>query len=255
MVNLDELRKKYEQINNQGSGNQDFLKKFFMMADGTSYVRVLPSKDEETNFYSEASIHRINDKNYHCPREKGNKCPLCDTYYGLWKQVNELGKDNPSSKIYIDTARQIKARKRFYMNVIDRRDESVKILSVGQKLFSKILDAFFDEDYGDITDVKEGWDFKIIKEQIGGFPNYDKSAPRPKTSEAGSDAQVATFMDELHDIQGLVKLPEYDELKTLAMEIEAISRPERPAPDRSSSPSTESDGGDFLKDLKNLNVD
>jgi len=251
MVNLDELRKKYEQINNPGGGSQDFLKKFFMMADGTSYVRVLPSKDDENNFYSETSIHRINDKNYHCPREKGGKCPLCDTYYGLWKQVNELGKDNPSSKIYIDTARQIKARKRFYMNVIDRRDESVKILSVGQKLFSKILDAFFDEDYGDITDVKNGWDFKIIKEQIGGFPNYDKSAPRPKTSEAGTDAQVATFMDELHDIHGLVKLPEYDELKSLAMEIEQISRPERPAP--TGSQSTGSDG-DFLKDLKDLNV-
>lgn len=252
MVNIDELRKKYQQINNPGGGNQDFLKKFFMMEDGTSYVRVLPQKDPDGQFYSETSIHRINDKNYHCPREKGDKCPVCDTYYGLWKQVNELGKENPEAQPLIDTARKIKARKRFYMNVVDRRDESVKILSVGQKLFSKILDSFFDEDYGDITDVASGWDFKIIKEQIGGFPNYDKSAPRPKSTPAGSEAQVSTWMDELHDIHALIKLPEYDELKSLAMEIESITRPERPAPTHEDSSSD--DGDSFLQNLKDVNV-
>jgi hypothetical protein len=252
MVNLDELRKKYEQINNPGQGgNQDFLKKFFMMDDGTSYVRLLPPHEEDTNFYAETAIHRINDRNYHCPREKGEKCPLCDTYYGLWKRVNELGKDNPNSQIFIDTARQIKARKRFYMNVVDRRDDIVKILSVGQKLFSKILDAFFDEDYGDITDPAKGWDFKIIKEKIGGYPNYDKSAPRPKSTPAGSDAELAEWMDSLHDVHGLVKLPEYDDLKQLAMDIEGIvGTPERPAPSHSDSAPGDSDFLSHLKDVK-----
>ena len=254
MVNLDELRKKYEQINNPGGGNQDFLKKFFMMDDGTSYVRVLPSVDEDIQFYAETSIHRINDKNYHCPREQGQKCPVCDTYYGLWKQVNELGKDNPASQPFIDTARKIKARKRFYMNVVDRRDEAVKILSVGQKLFGKILDSFFDEDYGDITHLTEGWDFKVIKEQVGGFPNYDKSAPRPKSSPAGTDAEISTWMDELHDIHGLVKLPEYDDLKSLALEIESITRPERPAPSASAPRSDSKERDGFLSNLKDLDV-
>ena len=161
MVNLDELRKKYDAIQKAqsgGGGNDDFLKKFFMMEEGTSVIRVLPAKEDSDNeFYAETAIHRINDKNYHCPRVKGGDCPVCDLYYRLWKVEGPM-KDEAQ-----DLARQIKPRKRYYMNVVDRRDSSVKILSMGMKLFGKILDCFFDEDYGDITDLKEGWDFKVIK--------------------------------------------------------------------------------------------
>ena len=134
MVNLDELKKKYEQIQRAQSGgggnSDDFLKKFFMMDEGTSIIRVLPSPEgTEQEFYAETAIHRINDKNYHCPRVKGHDCPICDLYYKLWKVEGPM-KDEAQ-----DLARQIKPRKRYYMNVVDRRDESVKILSMGMKLF------------------------------------------------------------------------------------------------------------------------
>jgi len=248
MVNLDELRKKYEQIQNanSGGGNIDFLKKFFMMEEGTSVVRVLPAGDTEREFYAETAIHRIDDKNHHCPRVKGEDCPVCDLYYRLWKLDDESAHD---------LARSIKPRKRYYLNVVDRRDGSVKILSVGMKLFGKILDCFFDEDYGDITDLKEGWDFKIVKDTQGQWPNYDKSAPKPKQVKAGTEKEQAVWMDELHDIHGLIKVASYDDLKNMAMEMEAIvtDRPkERDASDNSSS----SDGDeDYLAHLKSLKVD
>ena len=63
---------------------------------------------------------------------------MCDLYYRLWKVEGPM-KDEAQ-----DLARQIKPRKRYYMNVVDRRDGSVKILSMGMKLFGKILDCFFD---------------------------------------------------------------------------------------------------------------
>ena len=250
MVNLDELRKKYDQIQKAqsgGGGNDDFLKKFFMMEEGTSLIRVLPSPEgTEQEFYAETAIHRINDKNYHCPRVKGHDCPVCDLYYRLWKVEGPM-KDEAQ-----DLARQIKPRKRYYMNVVDRRDESVKILSMGMKLFGKILDCFFDEDYGDITNLTEGWDFKVVKDTQGQWPNYDKSAPKPKQTAAGSEKQIAEWMDELHDIHGLVKLPEYDELKNLAMEMETLvtGRPTGNV----SAPATSDDEGDedYIAHLKSL---
>lgn len=250
MVNLDELRKKYDQIQKAqsgGGGNDDFLKKFFMMEEGTSVIRVLPSPEgSEQEFYAETAIHRINDKNYHCPRVKGHDCPVCDLYYRLWKVEGPM-KDEAQ-----DLARQIKPRKRYYMNVVDRRDESVKILSMGMKLFGKILDCFFDEDYGDITNLTEGWDFKVVKDTQGQWPNYDKSAPKPKQSSAGSDKQIAEWMDELHDIHGLVKLPEYDELKNLAMEMEGLVTG-RPTGNVSAAESSD-DGSDedYIAHLKSL---
>lgn len=254
MVNLDELKKKYEQIQRAQSGgggnSDDFLKKFFMMDEGTSIIRVLPSPEgTEQEFYAETAIHRINDKNYHCPRVKGHDCPICDLYYKLWKVEGPM-KDEAQ-----DLARQIKPRKRYYMNVVDRRDESVKILSMGMKLFGKILDCFFDEDYGDITDLQEGWDFKVVKDTQGQWPSYDKSAPKPKQSAAGSGKQIAEWMDELHDIHGLVKLPEYDELKKLALEMESIVM-DRPSPQTfSADESSDEDGDDYIAHLRNLKND
>ena len=253
MVNLDELRKKYESIQRaQGGGgnNDDFLKKFFMMEEGTSVVRVLPGKGDtgENDFYAETAIHRINDKNYHCPRVKGHDCPVCDLYYRLWKV------EGPMADEAQDLARQIKPRKRYYMNVVDRRDGSVKILSMGMKLFGKILDCFFDEDYGDITNLDEGWDFKIVKDTQGQWPNYDKSAPKPKQTEAGSSKEVAEWMDELHDIHGLVKLPDYEELKKLAMEMESLVLG-RPTGNVSAETSSDEGDDDYIAHLKSLKAD
>jgi|TARA_Y100000034_G_scaffold12697_1_gene13333 hypothetical protein len=245
MVNLDELRKKYEEVTQQNSGgNKDFLSKFLITKEGTSLVRILPAKNEDENFYAETAIHRLeNDgqfRNYHCPRVKGNKCPLCDLYYALWKTDSD---DNHN------LARSIKARKRYYLNAVDRETGAVKILSIGMKLFGKILDCFFDDDYGDITDLKEGYDFKVVKDTNGQFPNYDKSAPKPRPSEAGSAAEVATWMDELHDIQNLVKVAEYDELKQMAMNYELAAE----GMGGSTGGQAKSDD-DYLSHLKNLDT-
>lgn len=257
MVNIDELRKKYQEINNPGGAkkdNKEFLEKFFMMEEGTSLVRILPGKNDQ-EFYAETAIHRINDKNYHCPRVKGDKCPVCDTYFNMWKEINAIGKDTPKGQELAGLARQIKSYKRFYMNVVDRRSESVKILSVGQKLFGKILDCFFDEDFGDLTDLKEGWDFKIVKEQQNQqWPNYDKSSPKPKQTAAGSDKEIAEWMDEQHDIHGLVKVAEYEELKTLMEEFTAITRGTSISQESDSDSGSDDDDG-YLSHLKSLKID
>ena len=53
MVNLDELKKKYEEITSRtGQKNQEFLSKFLITKEGTTVVRILPPKDEDDNFYA-----------------------------------------------------------------------------------------------------------------------------------------------------------------------------------------------------------
>lgn len=257
MVNIEELRKKAADLKQSGGGNNsDFLSKFFMMEVGTSVVRILPAKEESQDFYAETAIHRIDGKNHHCPRVKGNKCPACDTYYDLWNQINRIGKTSEKGRELIKVAKSIKSRKRFYLNAVDRQEGTVKILSVGQKLFGKILDCFLDEDYGDITDLKEGWDFKIIKEIVDDFPNYDKSAPRPKQSPVGTDAESAKYLDELHDIHGLVKVASYDDLKLMMTDLIANTTTTEtlsitsPVPDPSPP-----DEEDYMAHLKDLRVD
>jgi len=210
-IDLEALRAKHEQLNNPAgaSSNSDFLQKFYQIPEGTNAVRILPWKDEEREFYAETKIHRVpqpdgNVKNIHCRKIHGEKCPMCELYYGLWK----TGKQEDE-----DLARKIKPRARYYMNILDRESGDVKILSIGVILFKKIIGAMLDEDFGDITDPQSGHDFKIVKEMDGQWPKYDQSAPRPKSSELGSKQGIEAAMDSLHEIHDLVKLEDYEEVK------------------------------------------
>jgi len=212
-IDLDALRAKHAELSNPGSGNanSDFLSNFMQIAEGTNLVRILPGKDEDTMFYAETKIHRVPDengnvKNVHCRKMHGEPCPLCDAYYALWKEPN---KDE-------DLARQIKPRSRYYLNVVDRETGDVKILSIGVILFKKIIAAMLDEDFGDITDLASGHDFKIVKIMEGQWTKYDQSQPRPKSTETGSKPEIAAWMDSLHDIHALVKLEDYEDVKTAA---------------------------------------
>jgi hypothetical protein len=212
-IDLNALRLKHEQLNNPQSGNNtDFLKKFYQIPEGTNAVRILPWKDNEKEFYAETKIHRVtgpdgNVKNHHCRKIHGESCPMCDLYYALWKTGRKEDED---------LARQIKPRARYYMNILDRESGEVKILSIGVILFKKIIGAMLDEDFGDITDIEAGHDFKIVKEMDGQWPKYDQSAPRPKSSPLGSKSEIATSMDTLHNIHELVKLEDYEDVKNAA---------------------------------------
>ena len=242
-IDLEALRRKHEQLNGGGStsNNSDFLNKFYQIPEGSNDVRILPGKDDDHEFYAETKIHRVpgpdgTSKNYHCRKVHGEPCPLCALYYGLWKT---------GRKEVEDLARQIKPRARYYMNILDRDSGDVKILSVGVILFKKIIAAMLDEDFGDITDLDSGHDFKIVKEMEGQWPKYDQSAPRPKSSPLGSKQETAAAMDSLHDIHSLVKLEDYEEYKKVAAALAGV-----PDLGISANQDEEVSDGDYLSKLQ-----
>jgi hypothetical protein len=233
-----QLREKYENLqkgksNDGGGGDTPFMQ----LQDGDNFVRVLPSKDpENVPFYAETALHYLKPLNkvVHCTRKIDKNCPICDLYYEIWGEVNAM-QDNTSKEgeRLKSVARAIKPNDRYFVNVVNRADESVKILSAGKKLFTKFMDTIFDVDYGDITDLENGYDYRINKENVAGtngqtYANYDKSNPRPKSCKAGTDAQVASWMESLHDLHGQAKYPEYEVLKDMASSLRLIAFPERP---------------------------
>tara|TARA_Y100001951_G_C11242053_1_gene241111 strand:+ start:71 stop:814 length:744 start_codon:yes stop_codon:yes gene_type:complete len=244
-IDLEAIRRKHAEISNGPGtgGDTSFLDNFLQLQEGNNVVRLLPGKDEETNFYAETKIHRVMGsdskiRNVHCRKIHSEKCPLCDLYYSLWKTGV---KDDET------LARQIKPRSRYYMNVVDRETAKVKILSVGIMLFQKVLNTILDEDYGDITDLQSGHDFKIIKVMEGQFPKYDQSQARPKPSEAGTKAEVAAWMDTLHDVHALVKFEEYEDVANVA---EEITPPSLKAKAYTDAPENEGSDDEFLNKMQ-----
>ena len=231
-IDLNKLRNLHLELTEKQAGgkNNDFYEKFYKIEEGKkNTIRLLPGREED-EFYARTAIHRISTgvdskgneltKNYHCRRVHNETCPLCDLYFSLWKEP--YGRDNHKA-----LARKIKARDRYYFNVLDRSVEdatsegAIKILSVGMKLFDKIIGTMCDEDFGDITDFKTGNDFKLVKTQVDGWPNYDQSSPRPKSTETGNKQEIAAIKENMHNIQELVKLFEYDDVKACADLLEA----------------------------------
>jgi hypothetical protein len=166
----------------------------------------------------------------------------------LWDYSKKAGKDGKDQ--YATLARQIKPRERYYLNVAVRPANDVKILSIGQIVFKKILNTMMDPDYGDITDVKNGYDFKIVKEMEGGFPKYDQSSPRPKPTPAGTGQEIAKFMESLHDIHSLVKLEDYEDMRKSAEILLSEIGITTHTPKVMTSPSDGDDEGDYLSKLK-----
>ena len=243
-IDLDKIKEIHANLSGKGTGGGGMSDAFLKIEDGTNTVRILPPKEDGQDFYAMTKLHRIpmadgSVKNIHCRQVHGEKCPICDLYYSLWKEPT---KDE-------NLARQIKGRDRYYMNVVDRESGQVKILSIGIILFKKIIAAMVDPDYGDITDADAGHDFKIVKIMEGQWPKYDQSAPRPKSTPAGSGKEVSEWMDSLHDIQSLVKLEDYEELKQIVESINPFAAVERSAGDINRS-NTEVGDDDYMERLQ-----
>jgi len=212
MSTLDDLRKKYEEITSKGKGgNSDFIKNFINVEmGGEALIRILPNPSDEIPFYKEFSTHHWNGRNYACLRDKDQKCPVCEVYFALWK----TGLDEN-----IALARQLKARKKFWMNVVERSSDQVKILSSGIKLFENILATILDEEYGPVYDLTEGFDYKIKKVKQGDWPDYSQSCPSRHQGPAGTDQDIDRYMGSLHDIHSMIKYPEYEEMERVAAEV------------------------------------
>ena len=200
--------------------------------EGSLQIRILPpSKGHK--LYCKTRVHKINGRNVHCLREKNEttgkwegECPVCGYYRWLYTQVDKLEAegDMAGANKKRAEAKLIKPIERTYFNVVDRGDEEPKpkILSVGVKLYAKIIRAFTGDKkfkmapLGDITDWKgkTGRDLLIIKEiQSDGtnsYPNYDRSQfnePSPLADKEGT----VKLMEGLHDLSSLrnVKGEEY----------------------------------------------
>lgn len=220
MIDLNKLRQVHEKLNENPktkSNQGDFLKNFYALKDGKNAVRILPSTNEDDlGFYSHTKIHRIplpenKFRNYHCREIHGEICPICNLYKELWN-------DPYGAEEHKTLARSIKGRDRYYLNVIDRdaqeagQENFVKILSIPPTLFNSMISNMLDPvDQVDLIDLDNGHDFIINRKIEEGYPKYDGSQPRLKSSPAGTEQEKNIALAQRHDLQALVKVYDLEE--------------------------------------------
>jgi hypothetical protein len=242
-LDIQELLQENERLSAQpGSG---FLDTFVKMPDGNGVVvmRLLPPAPkgafgrDRNPFYQATRTHKLKGRSYQCIKQLEDKkwvgdCPVCRYYNWLWQESERQSPDLADATQ--NKAREIKPIERYYYNVMVRQQVNSsgevetnvgpKILSVGKTLHKMIIRAIVGDKelneapLGDVTDLKTGRDFKLIKtmRQSGreSYPNYSDSKFLD-VSPLGDPDKVKEWLSKLHDLTALREnsLLDYEALK------------------------------------------
>lgn len=226
---IDKLRDKYKKMTEEKGDGQGNSENFLKLSEGSTMVRILPAKEDEDFFYVESSEHRFkwNNKIHYltCLKQFNEPCPICDAVYKLWDMHNDLDLAKGAKSKYGSRAGTIKAKPRYFMNVLNRTDNSVKIYSAPEQVFKIVMQNMLGDDalnvdaLGDVTDLENGYDLNIKAVKKGDFLGFETSVFRPKPSAVGDAKATAAILDQRHDLKALLKKPSYDEVKLLAQSL------------------------------------
>lgn len=194
-VDIGAIKRKYEEMKKKQEQQSSGFN-FMEIIEGKNPVRVLSSEEEGVSFYVEGGYHYLRmegekTKAIVCLQQTyGKACYLCELVSELYKTKEK--KDETMAK-------QIKASKRYFMNVIDRKDNAVKTLAIGPQAFGGILAILADEDWGDITDRETGHDIEIVKTKTGSKATDVTYSvmPKPKPTAVGVDNIVLYDLDKI----------------------------------------------------------
>lgn len=218
----ERLERKRKEISERGKGLR-----FLVLKEGTIRVRVLPVGEEEefgievTQFYLGSQI-----KGVISPSTLGLPCPILDKY-------NEL-KDskNPSDKAL---AKKLSPKKRVMVPVIaftdktgksvdtEKSTENGKLFMITSSIYASMLDHYLDDgDWGDFTDIDDGYDFKITRTGTTQFDTEYSLSPCPKTPTPKPYRSLVVDLNKMvADI-----LPTYEEAEEKLAEYLNESSPE-----------------------------
>ena len=215
-TNLDRLRERFGKEKSGVSAN------YWRPDWGNNTIRILPATDPDDVFYVERHRHRIDDEWHYCLKfdiddetGRGKNCPVCEARKKLFRT-------NDNAMIAI--ARDIKPKKQYLMNIVDRKSDDptqVFVYAPGIKLKDKIVGIMLDEEI-DITDVEAGFDFVVKKEEgpqtdQGQFPTYENSKASRKETPLDEDPKVvAKILNNRYDLHNLVHFEDESTLKTIA---------------------------------------
>jgi len=155
---VEDAKKKLAELKKKNGGG-DFLQ----WQDGPNNIRILC--DEELDWYVEVDLHyfKVGKDTIAVVCNKaydGSECFFCDMVEGLYGTKNKADKD---------LAGKLRAKTRFYSNVIDRdNDNKVKVAQYGPQVLEGILKYFSHIDYqDDLFDAEKGFNYDFIVTKTG----------------------------------------------------------------------------------------
>jgi hypothetical protein len=235
-MNLDAIKKKLTQLQSS-TQKQDRLWK---PEAGKTVIRIVPYQFDKENPFSEMYFHYdLGKKTFLSPFTYGNPDPIVEF-------AEKLKKTGSSDDWKM--GKKLEPKMRTYVPIIVRGKESegVKYWGFGKQIYQEILNILTDEDYGDITDLKNGRDIVVEFQKAEDAGNtYGKISIRVKPNATPATDNKEIFEKILNgqkDLKEIFPEPSYDDLKTALQEwlnpSEESDEEDTPKPAVKASPAT-----------------
>mgnify|MGYP003146200273 CR=1 FL=1 len=208
-VNLEALQKKLNQLSGQNSRKNVMWRP----PEGEeTAIRIIAFPDNDGQPFKERYFYYGIGSNpgLLAPYQFGKPDPFQDL-------INKLRSDD--TKESYELAKKLYPKMRSYAAVIVRgeEDRGVRLWSFGKMVYQDLLKIMLDSDYGDITDVNEGFDIKVSCQKQPGRKWAETSVrPRPKATALSSDKkQIKEWKDNIPDLDEMYSCKSHDELEKI----------------------------------------
>jgi len=223
----------------------DYTKVFWKPQVGNYTIRIVPAKSNKQNPFKEVYFHYGFAKG---PVLALNNFGEADPIMEFAAKLRQ-SKDRDNWAL----AKKLDPKMRVFVPVVVRGEEhlGVRLWEFGKEVYKSLLGFAADEDYGDFTDIQDGFDFKIdaVAAEVAGRKVVSCTLrPRPKSSPISDDAnQVNKWLEEQPDIMTINRKREYNDIKELLAKWlnpeaeEEQSTPAVPVVPTESTPAAQSD--------------
>ena len=209
-MNLELIKKKLQEVNEQSADRQDNSALRWVPANGKSQIRIVPSVENPDNPFTELMFYN-----------KLAKYPIL--------ALSNFGEQDPVEE-FIETLRatddkdnwslsgKISARPRYFVPVIVRgeEDKGVRIWSISATIYKALLSLAADDEIGDFTDIANGTDMVVEKTPPatpGAYADITVRARRNSTPLSEDKAEIKKWLTEQPKPLELFRKPTYDWLK------------------------------------------
>jgi len=184
-------------------------------AEGKYQIRIVPSKFDKSNPFKEVYLHYgLSKFPIYALTNWGEKDPIVE----FAKQLR-----GTNDRTNWQLAKKLDPKMRVFAPVIVRgeEDKGVRLWEFGKETYMQLLALAEDEDYGDFTDVYEGFDFTLeaVNGDVGGRQALKSSIrPKRKTSQLSDDArQIESWLENQPNILELQEKykKSFDDLKSI----------------------------------------
>lgn len=216
-MNLNAIKNRLDAINQKQTGTKkekiDYSKIYWKPKAGKHQIRFVPSKLDKDNPFKEIFVHYGFAKfPIFALTNWGEKDPIVEFAKSL-RQTSD--KENWS------LARKLDPKMRVFAPIIVRGEEhlGVRLWEFGKEIYTDLLGIAADEDYGDFTDINQGFDFNVeaVEADVAGRKGI-KCTLRIKRKDSvlsESAEQITQWLENQPNILEVQKKYNFEELKTI----------------------------------------